>query len=564
MNTCRLLASVALLSAIVPGSPLWAAVPVLLNYQGRAVVNGTNYDGTGQFKFALVDPGTNTSRQAAATAHLTGQFVTSVDVVDGGAGYVSVPSVAFSGGGGSNATAYALLGVGTVTGIVVTGAGSGYLTPPEVLIDPPPALFSFATCWSNGTGAVSVPVSKGLYSVLLGDTNLPNMAALAPSVFDNGNLRLRVWLNAGSGFEQLMPDQRLTAAPYALSILGAQGAGLTDTNTLFISPAAPAGGDGTMARPWNSIYALTNNASEQLNGKTVLLLPGLYVTDSSIQFATTCTNLTVKGLDPQNVRIVSTNNLARIFTCMDGSTNIVLESLSMTSTSILSYGGAIYCQPGTVVKNCNFAGCSAGLGGAVYNLGGRVQNSTFSGCSASDGGAVACGQAGLVEDCAFSGCSATEFGGAVFCANYSTIKDCLITGCSAPHGGAVYCNYSGYVLNCTFSGNSATNGGAIFMSSDASVQFSSFLDSSAVYGGAVYCSYGGTAQHCTFTRNSASSSGGGVYCNYGGTIENCSIVRGTGTVNSVTTVGGAAKWLSVWTNNISANDYVIYSTSLNN
>ena len=32
-----------------------AAVPQLLNHQGRIAVDGINFDGTGQFKFALVD-----------------------------------------------------------------------------------------------------------------------------------------------------------------------------------------------------------------------------------------------------------------------------------------------------------------------------------------------------------------------------------------------------------------------------------------------------------------------------------------------------------------------------
>ena len=32
-----------------------AQVPGMINYQGRVVVNGTNFDGAGQFQFALVD-----------------------------------------------------------------------------------------------------------------------------------------------------------------------------------------------------------------------------------------------------------------------------------------------------------------------------------------------------------------------------------------------------------------------------------------------------------------------------------------------------------------------------
>ena len=56
--------------------------------------------------------------------------------------------------------------------------------------------------------------------------------------------------------------------------------------------------------------------------------------------------------------------------------------------------------------------------------------------------------------------------------------------------------------------------------------------------------------------------GGALQLN-GGTVQNCSIIRGTGTANSVYTIAGG-KWMSVWTNNNSAADFVTFSTSLNN
>ena len=109
-----------------------AQVPGIINYQGRVTVGGTNFDGTGQFQFALVN--TDASQ----------------------------------------------------------------------------------TFWSNGTGIVSVPVSKGLYSVLLGDTNITNMAVIPAGVFTNSDVRLRIWFNGGSGLQQLSPDQRVGAVGYAL------------------------------------------------------------------------------------------------------------------------------------------------------------------------------------------------------------------------------------------------------------------------------------------------------------------------------------------------------------
>src|SRR5438552_983723 len=113
---------------------LRAQVPQLINYQGRVSIGATNFDGSGQFKFALVN----------------------------GSG-----SVSFWSHNGSS----------------IAGG--------------------------QPNSVVNVPVYKGLYSVLLGDTSVANMtASIPPSVFTNSDVRLRVWFNPGSGFVQFSPDQR--------------------------------------------------------------------------------------------------------------------------------------------------------------------------------------------------------------------------------------------------------------------------------------------------------------------------------------------------------------------
>lgn len=80
--------------------------------------------------------------------------------------------------------------------------------------------------WSNDVDAdangepdraVTLPVSRGLFSVQLGDTTLPNMAPLSLGIFSNTAIYLRVWFNDGaSGFQRLAPDQRLAAVGYAM------------------------------------------------------------------------------------------------------------------------------------------------------------------------------------------------------------------------------------------------------------------------------------------------------------------------------------------------------------
>lgn len=114
-----------LLAAHVQGQ-----VPQIIHYQGRIVVSGTNYDGAGLFKFALMD-----------------------------------------GSGGQ-------------------------------------------TLWSNGVDTVVVPVTKGLYSVMLGDSG---MMPLSINIFTYSNVQLRVWFNDGvNGLQQVSPDQRIASVGYAL------------------------------------------------------------------------------------------------------------------------------------------------------------------------------------------------------------------------------------------------------------------------------------------------------------------------------------------------------------
>jgi hypothetical protein len=70
----------------------------------------------------------------------TGGRVSQITVVDPGSGYTSTPNVTIAGGGGSDATADAVLdNDGTVSLVNVTNGGTGYTSNPTVTIDPPGA-----------------------------------------------------------------------------------------------------------------------------------------------------------------------------------------------------------------------------------------------------------------------------------------------------------------------------------------------------------------------------------------------------------------------------------------
>lgn len=143
MNTPRHLIRHSLLTVIFAiAVTAHAQVPQIINYQGRIAVGAVNFDGTGLFKFALVNANGSTTY--------------------------------WSNDGTSSAG-------------------------------------------SQPTAAVTLPVSKGLYSVQLGDTALANMTAIPASVFTNADVRLRVWFNDGvNGSQLLSPDQRIAAVGYAM------------------------------------------------------------------------------------------------------------------------------------------------------------------------------------------------------------------------------------------------------------------------------------------------------------------------------------------------------------
>jgi hypothetical protein len=139
-----------------------AAVPQLLNHQGRIAVAGVNFNGNGQFKFALVN-------------------------ADGSITYWSNDGSSVDG--------------------------------------------------SAPTSHVTLAVTKGLYSVLLGDNTLANMNELPTSALDHDDVRLRLWFNDGSrGFQLITPDQRLAAVPYALIAASANSVSLSAINATPLKP----------------------------------------------------------------------------------------------------------------------------------------------------------------------------------------------------------------------------------------------------------------------------------------------------------------------------------------
>ncbi len=123
------------------GGPLIAVV----NAQAQAAMSSVNFIKSVGFEPATVDANGNPvpgkpiyvafkyPKEIAPFQPAT-DVVASVTVTSGGAGYTSEPTVAFSGGGGTGATASATVTGGAVTAITVTNPGSGYTSDPTVTL----------------------------------------------------------------------------------------------------------------------------------------------------------------------------------------------------------------------------------------------------------------------------------------------------------------------------------------------------------------------------------------------------------------------------------------------
>lgn len=119
--------------------------------------------------------------------------IVAADLTAGGSGYLAAPAVSISGGGGSGATASAVIKDGIVTAIVITNSGVGYTSAPTITIDAPPAPGKPATAEIRGIGTVyRQPFQNESY----GPVNVPiTIAALARGTFPVGGYTYNFFVN---------------------------------------------------------------------------------------------------------------------------------------------------------------------------------------------------------------------------------------------------------------------------------------------------------------------------------------------------------------------------------
>ena len=146
---------------------------------------------------AIIDDGGNLITIAQALLAPSGNGVSAIPVVNGGAGYQDTPVVSISGGGGVGASAVANVSGGAVAGIIILSPGTGYTTAPTV------TLFGggYATAATLGAPTLAADISGGLTKqgagtlTLTGTDTYTNLTAVAA-----GTLSLGVAPTATAGY----------------------------------------------------------------------------------------------------------------------------------------------------------------------------------------------------------------------------------------------------------------------------------------------------------------------------------------------------------------------------
>ena len=292
--------------------------------------------------------------------------------------------------------------------------------------------------------------------------------------------------------------------------------------TLWIDPAAPAGGDGTQAHPFQTIQ---QGIDASFDTDTLMLRDGTYTGAANRNLDPDGREIVIRSENGPAACVIDCQNFGRAFAISSGeSLNFVLRGLTFrngnanVSSFHPSNGGAIYigfadatvdgcvfenCRgrlggavwasaTSAVIRDCIFRNCKApspgtaeGRGGGLMLNGGSytkrplVVSTQFIGCTADVGGALDVGGYGptRVSHCTFIGNSATGFGGAIVATSWSPsnvgfllMDDCLIANNSSDSGGAIALGAAHSAptepawkfTNCTFAANSAADaGGAV-------------------------------------------------------------------------------------------------------
>jgi len=242
---------------------------------------------------------TSTTTRPTATSLISQGAVTGVTFSAGSAGittagYTTAPTVTFSGGGGSGATARAIINAnGQVIGFTITSGGSGYTSAPTITISPPGDDIYTGTYTINGITAITGSSPSYLRSLVIisntpqvsispgGTTGIPALVTLA----DLTTLALAAFTPNGTGF---------VALPFGTETVTNSGGVTTltiEAGAITIDTLGQNGSSGTAVIPngWSLVLKATEGSVVFLNlgdtltttgiGSTIIVSAGTDATD---------------------------------------------------------------------------------------------------------------------------------------------------------------------------------------------------------------------------------------------------------------------------------------------
>jgi FtsP/CotA-like multicopper oxidase with cupredoxin domain len=186
------------------------------------------------------------------TGGLTGPL-SGVTVTAGGTGYTTAPTVGFTGGGGTGATATATIAGGGVTGVTITNPGTGYTTAPTVTFS-----------GGGGTGAAGTATIGGqTVSALTLNTSGSGYSSTPTVNFTGGG-------GTGAAATTTIGRSALTGIAVATP-----GSGYTTSPTVTISGGGGTGAAGTAIVGTSSVTGLTlTNGGARYTSATITFTGG--------------------------------------------------------------------------------------------------------------------------------------------------------------------------------------------------------------------------------------------------------------------------------------------------
>jgi hypothetical protein len=259
---------------------------------------------------------------ASAFASISGSgVITRINVLSGGNGYTSAPKVTITGGGGTGATATAVVANGVVTSINITNGGSGYTSDPNVIISGGTG----GTAVSSLAGATGSLVAIQLVNTGTGYTTTPNVTISAPTTpggvqatatatVSGGRVTGFTVTNSGSGYTSSptitveAPASGTTATGVGIfSGFGVQTVTITNAginytgnpNVIFSEPQLPNGvratGTATVNVSTGQIigFTITNPGSGYTNAPTISISSGTGASAEALFSGRVLTGITI-------------------------------------------------------------------------------------------------------------------------------------------------------------------------------------------------------------------------------------------------------------------------------